>query len=192
MRLAKSLLFFSLTVLPLVAADVPRKSPEFAAQTPAGGQLLLSQYKGKVIVLEFAFTTCSHCQASARLLTQLYKEYGPKGFQPLAVAFNDMAGMLVPDFVKQNGVTFPVGFSLRDPVLNYLQLSPDARLSVPQIVIIDRKGMIRQQSLVANDDKTATEANLRNMIETLLKEPAAAGPPTKKTTTSVSTTKKPS
>lgn len=190
MRLAKSLLFFSLTVLPLAAADVPRKSPEFAAQTPAGGQLLLSQYKGKVVVLEFAFTTCPHCQASARLLTQLYKEYGPKGFQPITVAFNDMAGMLVPDFVKQNGVTFPVGFSLRDPVLNYLQLPADARLSVPQMVIIDRKGVIRQQSLAANDDKTATEVNLRNMIETLLKEPAGA--PAKKAIPAVSSAKKPS
>ena len=189
MRLVKSLLYFSLAVLPLAAADVPRKSPEFAVQMPAGGQVLLSQYKGKVVVLEFAFTTCPHCQASARLLTQLSKEYGPKGFQPLAVAFNDMAGVLVPDFVKQNGVTFPVGSSLRDPVLNYLQLSSDARLSVPQIVVIDRKGMIRQQSLTANDDKTATEANLRNMIETLLKEPA--GSPAKKSTSAVSSAKKP-
>jgi peroxiredoxin len=191
MRLAKSLLFFSLTVLPLVAAEVPRKSPEFAAQMPAGGQLLLSQYKGKVVVLEFAYTTCPHCQASARLLTQLYKEYGPRGFQPVAVAFNDMAKMLVPDFVKQNGVTFPVGSSLRDPVLNYLQLSPDERLSVPQLVIIDRKGMIRQQSLPSMDEKIGTEANLRNMIETLLKEPATSSAPTKKTTT-VTSTKKPS
>jgi peroxiredoxin len=191
MRLAKSLLYFSLAALPLVAAEVPRKSPEFAAQNPAGGQILLSQYKGKVVVLEFAFTTCPHCQASARLLTQLYKEYGPRGFQPITVAFNDMANMLVPEFVKSNGVTFPVGSSLRDQVLNYLQLSPDERLSVPQIVIIDRKGMIRQQSLPANDEKTATEANLRNMIETLLKEPATSAAPAKKTT-NVSSTKKPS
>src|SRR3954469_19614248 len=180
MRLAKSLLYFSLTVLPLVAAEVPRKTPEFAAQMPAGGQLLLTQYKGKVIVLEFAYTTWPHCQASARLLTQLYKEYGPRGFQPVAVAFNPDANMLVTDFVKQNGVTFPVGSSPREPVLNYLQLSPDERLSVPQLVIIDRKGMIRQQSLPSMDEKTATEANLRNMIETLLKEPAATAAPAKK------------
>ena len=190
MRLAKALLFLSFTVLPLAAADVPRKAPEFAAQMPAGGQLLLSQYKGKVVCLEFLFTTCPHCQASARFLTQLAKEYGPKGFQPVGVAFNDMAGMLVPDFVKNNGVSFPVGFSPREQVLNYLQLSPDERLSVPQMVLIDRKGMIRQQSLPANDEKTATEANLRNMIETLLKEPA--GPAAKKPTTSVTSTKKPS
>jgi hypothetical protein len=123
------------------------------------------------------------------LLAKLSAEYGPKGFQPVGVAFNDMAGMLVPDFIKNNGVTFPVGFSQREQVMNYLGLSPDARVSVPQIVLIDRKGMIRQQSLSLNDDRTASEANLRTMIETLLKEPA--GPVSgKKTTTSVSSAKK--
>jgi peroxiredoxin len=190
MKLVKSLLVFSLMLLPLMAGDVPRKAPEFAAQTPAGGQLLLSQYKGKVVILEFLFTTCPHCQASGRMLSQLQKEYGPKGFQPLGVAFNDMANMLVPDFVKNNGVTFPVGYSPREQVLNFLELSADARLSVPQIVIIDRKGMIRQQSLPSMDEKIGTEANLRSTIEMLLKEPAGAAPGAKKTT--VSTTKKPS
>lgn len=181
---------FSLMILPVAAVDVPRKAPEFAAQMPQGAQLLLSQYHGKVVCLEFLFTTCPHCQASARLLTKLYAEYGPKGFQPVGVAFNDMAGMLVPDFIKNNGVTFPVGFSPREQVLNYLQQPADARISVPQIVLIDRKGMIRQQSLPMNDDQTATEANLRNMIETLLKEPA--GNAGKKTTSTMNHTKKPS
>ena len=45
----------------------------------------------------------------------------------MGVAFNDMAGMLVPDFIKNNGVTFPVGFSPREQVMSYLGLSPDAR-----------------------------------------------------------------
>jgi peroxiredoxin len=189
MRFAKILLFTTLTILPLAAGDVPRKAGEFAAQMPQGGQLLLSQYKGKVVCLEFLFTTCPHCQASAKLLSKLSAEYGPKGFQPVGVAFNDMAGMLVPDFIKNNGVTFPVGFSPREQVMNYLGLPADARVSVPQIVLIDRKGMIRQQSLQNNDDRTATEANLRNMIETLLKEPAGAVSG-KKSTTSVSSAKK--
>src|SRR4051794_19355757 len=99
MKLAKSLLMLSLMALPLLAIEVPRRAPEFVIQMPAGGQLLLSQYKGKVIVLEFGQTTCPHCQASSRLLNQLYVEYGSKGFQPLFVGFNDMANMLITDFV---------------------------------------------------------------------------------------------
>jgi hypothetical protein len=56
MRFAKALFALSLivqSVQPVAAADVPRKSPEFAVLMPNGGQLLLSNYRGKVVCLHF-------------------------------------------------------------------------------------------------------------------------------------------
>jgi peroxiredoxin len=185
MRFAKILFALSMavqSVQPAGAADVPRKAPEFAVLMPSGGQLLLSNYRGKVVCLHFIFTTCSHCQAEARLMTQLYAQYGAKGFQPIAVAFNEGAASLVSDFVKSIGVTYPVGYSPRESVMNYLQLSAEARLSVPQLVFIDRKGMIRQQSLPLDDGVTPGEANVRAMLEKLLEEPATSGASKKPTT----------
>lgn len=41
----------------VLAAPVPRKSPEFAISMPGGGQRLLSQYRGKVVALAFLSTT---------------------------------------------------------------------------------------------------------------------------------------
>ncbi len=164
------------SIAPLVGAEIPRKAPEFVIYLPDGSQKLLSSYRGKVVVLEFAFTTCSHCQHSAEMLTKLQKEYGAKGFQPLAVAFNPMAKMLVPDFVRDYKVGFPVGYSTeRDPVNNFLQNPPNEALHVPQLVFIDRKGMIRKQSLPRNDVEMADEKNVRKLIETLLAEPAGGG-----------------
>ena len=185
MRFAKAFVAFALAIqsaLPVAAAEVPRKSPEFAVLLPTGGTLLLSNYRGKVVCLHFIFTTCPHCQAEARLMTQLYAQYGAKGFQPLAVAFNEGAANLVPDFVKSIGVGYPVGYAPRETVMSYLQLNPDARLSVPQIVFIDKKGMIRQQSMPVDDGVTPGEQNVRSMVETLLKE-SAAGASAKKPVT---------
>jgi hypothetical protein len=51
---------FSLLLLLVSAAlavDIPRKSPEFAIQTTDGKQLLVSQYRGKVLCLVFILTT---------------------------------------------------------------------------------------------------------------------------------------
>ena len=56
-RLRFFLLGFALSLAPAAAATVPRPSPEFAIRMPDGRQLLLSSFKGKVIVLEFLFTT---------------------------------------------------------------------------------------------------------------------------------------
>lgn len=147
---------------------VPRQSPEFVIYYPGGKQGLLSSYKGKVVVLEFILTTCPHCQENSRMLSRLYKELGPKGFQPLAVAINPMALMLVNDFTRDFGVTFPVGASERDPALNYLKVTDADRWVVPQVVLIDRAGMIRMQTPPKGDEKMQTEAFLRAEIEKLL------------------------
>ena len=54
-----------------------------------GHQTLLSSYRGKVMALLFVHTTCPHCQHASQVFTEIQKEYGPRGFQALDVAFND-------------------------------------------------------------------------------------------------------
>jgi hypothetical protein len=41
----------------LPAAEIPRKAPEFVIQLPDSKQLLVSQYRGKVLCLVFILTT---------------------------------------------------------------------------------------------------------------------------------------
>ena len=166
--------FLALAVAPVFAVEVPRKAPELVIQLPEGGQKLLTDYRGKVVCVEFLFTTCPHCQHSSQVLSRFQTEYGPKGFQALGIAFNPMSKMLVPDFVKQFKVNFPVGYAEREPVNAFLQNPPDNALHVPQLVFIDRQGMIRKQSLPRGDTETGVEANMRKMIEQLLAEPASS------------------
>jgi thiol-disulfide isomerase/thioredoxin len=164
-----------LTSLAAVAQKTPRPAPELSINMPGAKPILLSEYRGKVIVLEFLSTTCPHCQHASQLMSRLQTEYGPKGFQPVGVAFNDMAQMLVRDFVRDFKVTYPVGFAARETVYSFLQIDPSMNIHVPQILIIDRKGVIRHQSMPREDTISATEKFLRQNIETLLKEPAATG-----------------
>lgn len=165
--------FVALGVSAFAALPVPRKAPEFTIVEPSGKQTLLSSFRGKVVLVEFLSTTCPHCQAAAQVFNKLYAELGPRGFQPLGVAFNDSAAILVDNFVKQFHVTYPVGYSTADPVLSFLGISTMERYMVPQVVIIDRKGMIRAQSPPQGDPNLQTEASLRKIIEGLLKEGAA-------------------
>ena len=101
------------------AAPVPRPSKEFTVVTPEGPRILLSSLKGKVVVVQFLFTWCPHCQAFSKLLTKLNAEYGPRGFQALGVAFDDddpNNKLPLKDkaaaYAKQYA-GFPVGYSTR-------------------------------------------------------------------------------
>jgi peroxiredoxin len=120
------------------------------------------------------FTTCPHCQAEAQMLTRLLKDMGPRGLSVLGVAFNDNAAVLVPGFVQQYNVGFPVGAADRQTVLNYLGISEMVRWVVPQVVVIDRKGNIRAESPAQGDPNLQTESYMRELLDTLLKEPAGA------------------
>jgi peroxiredoxin len=178
-RHSRLLLALAAAVLPLLAESprVPRKAPEFVIELPGDRQLLLSQFRGKVVVLEFLFTTCQHCQHASQALTRLYGELGGKGLQPLGVAFNDMAKTAVPGFVVEFGVKYPVGWSSSMAVHDFLGFSILERMVVPQVVLVDRKGMIRFQTGAGTGqaDLKGGEAELRAKIEELLKEPAGAG-----------------
>src|ERR1700690_3206421 len=120
-------------VLQAETPPAPRPAPEFMIKYTDGNQVPLSSFKGKVVALTFIFTTCVHCQHASQVFSKLFNEYGPRGFQPMGVAFNDMANLFVDDFVKNNGVTYRVGFSQVDPVLEFLGLSRMERYVVPQI-----------------------------------------------------------
>lgn len=153
-----------------VAAQTPRPSPEFKMQLPAGGEVTLSQQRGKVVALVFVLTYCGHCQETTQVLNKLQAEYGKKGLQVMMAAIDDDAAQAVPGFIRRFQPKFPVGHSTRDEALRYLQRSAIMRLTMPQLAFIDRAGTIRTQ--FGGDDAffADQEKSFRTHIEALLKE----------------------
>jgi peroxiredoxin len=163
------------------AANAPRKSPEFTVLDPSGKQVLISSFRGKVLVLPFMFTTCPHCQHEAQMLTKLQQEFGARGLQVLGTIFNDANGPMAAQFVKEFGIGFPVGYATRDSVISYLNISVMDRWVVPQVAVLDRKGNIVAQSLSTGTPELQDEAFMRNLIDKLLKEGTTTGTAAKKT-----------
>lgn len=178
-KIVASLAGLGFVVSLLFGADTntPRKAPELAFNVPGQGQKLLSQYRGKVVALEFIFTTCPHCQAASRVMTKFQQEFGGRGFQALDVAINDNADLLVDNFVKDYQVGFPVGWVPKDQMLTFMGFSLAERFVVPQLVIIDRKGFIRYQTPALADDtygKLMAEDVIRQHVEELLSQANSA------------------
>ncbi len=155
MRALAATAFVALTVSAFATPPVPRKSPEFTITDPSGKPMLLSSLKGKIVVMPFMFTTCPHCQRFAQDLTQLQKEFAPRGVVFLGTVFNDANGAMAAQFVKEFNVGFPVGYATRDAVVSYLGLSVLDRWVVPQVAIIDRKGNVVAQSAATGIPGTA-------------------------------------
>ena len=163
------------------AANVPRKAPEFVIKLPNGGQRLLTQFRGKVVILEFLLTTCPHCKDTSRIMTRLQTEYGPRGLACIGVAVNEDAIYKIPAYVNETGANFLVGFGDRDPSLALLQHPANKTFMVPRVAFIDRTGMIRAVRGGGGDDEffKNEEQIMRSIIEPLL-GPARKAAPRKK------------
>ncbi len=162
--------------LPAQDANSTRKAPELSFTIPGQGQKLLSQYRGKVVALEFILTTCPHCQAASRVMTQFQQQYGSRGFQALDLAINGLddgrnesqANALVETFSRSFQVGFPVGWVVKDQFMGFMGFSVMERFVVPQLVLIDRKGEIHYATPPQGEENAMREPVIRQRIEELL------------------------
>lgn len=169
-------------------AVTPYRSPELVISNPAdptGSTTLLSSLKGKVVVVEFLFIQSNHCLRVASVLNKLNQELGPRGFQALGVVFDPPSvkeptqGVLIQPAVKYFKLTYPIGYASKSAVDTYLDRPANAVLSIPQVVVIDRAGLIRAISGPHTDPDLEEESSLRNLIDRLLKESAPPATHTK-------------
>lgn len=157
---------------------LPRLSPELSINDLSGKATMLSSFKGKVVVLEFLFVKSQHCVRVAKVLNQLQQELGPRGLQSVGIAFDApnatvTGGEYLNAMVQSLRLTYPVGYAQRTAVDTYLGRSANDMLSIPQIVVIDRAGMIRAATGGQTNPSLEDVNALRILLEPLLKESAA-------------------
>jgi len=154
---------------------MPKQAPEISFTIPSQGQRRLSDYLGKVIAIEFIYTTCAPCVNATRTAQKLQSEFGAQGFQAIAIAFNPNAAVLVEDFVNSNHFTLPVGWTLGSDVASFLGYGPADRFVAPQFVLIDATSLIRYQTPAQGDAGHRNGSMLLDQILQVL-HPTRASP----------------
>lgn len=157
--LASSLVLFG-------QAPVPRPAAELKIVQGSGQTAMLSSYRGRVVLLAFISTQCSHCQRASVVFEQLAREFASK-VQVAEIAFDEGADGAA--FKKRFGLTFPVGTGTSDAAHAFLGIPPGARLGTPQVVAIDRTGVIRAQSERSGTPMLQTADYLRSLLNALLR-----------------------
>ncbi|MGV3618137.1 MAG: peroxiredoxin family protein [Fimbriimonas sp.] len=125
------------------------KAPDFAAYTADGKKVSLSDFKGKVVILDFWAVWCGPCMASMPGLEKIYQQIKGKDVVVLSLNTWDDKGDF-QKFVKENsGTTYHFNFA-RDPAegdrAGIRKASIAKRLykvpGIPMMYVIDRKGNI--------------------------------------------------
>ncbi len=136
-----SIVLFALlfSLLNQSSATAGAAAPDFTLRNISGKQVSLSDYKGKVVLINFWATWCAPCLTEMPHIQKLYVENKDKGFEVLAISVDEARdASKVKPLIKRNGFTFEVLLDKQTKVVKVY--NPDQ--TFPLNVLVDRKGEI--------------------------------------------------
>jgi thiol-disulfide isomerase/thioredoxin len=162
-----------------VTANNPGSAPPAAGPLPAavmntelkaldGSTFKLSDYKGKVILVNLWATWCGPCRAEIPDLINVSQEFKSRGLEVIGLTNEDpqIYDKNVKDFVREFKITYKIGWSDQSFALALMQ--GQVRNTIPQSFIISRDGRVLKRFV--GFSRTETPTKVRLALEEALNE----------------------
>jgi len=120
----------------------PAAAPAWKLKDVDGNVVASSQFRGKVVVLDFWATWCGPCRSEIPGYVELQKKYGADGLVFVGVSVDTDGPEVVRRFIKEHGVNYTVVMADDKVVDAYAPIE-----GYPTTFIIDRDGLIRNKKL---------------------------------------------
>lgn len=113
-------------------------APDFALKNIDGETVSLSDYKGKIVFINFWATWCGPCRHEVPAFVELQEEYGTDTLVILGISLDQGDLSVVPTFAKDYNINYEVLYGDGDVVGKYGGIR-----SIPTTFVVDREGFIR-------------------------------------------------
>jgi len=144
-----------------------KKAPDFSLKDAHGNIVHLSDYKGKVVLLDFWATWCGPCNIEIPWFTDFERKYKDRGFEVLGVSMDDDGWKAINPFVAEKKINYRI--VLGDDMTSDMYGSVEA---LPTTFVIDREGRIASIHIGLSGKKEFEDA-----IEKLLDAPVGGRAP---------------
>jgi cytochrome c biogenesis protein CcmG/thiol:disulfide interchange protein DsbE len=126
----------------------PPLAPDFSLKNLAGREVKLSDYQGKVVVINFWATWCGPCHMETPWLVELHQQYHKQGLEIIGIAvdsLNEYDPADVAKFAQEHQVSYPLVMATPEVVEAYGPLS-----LLPTTLVVDRRRRIsyRHEGLI--------------------------------------------
>ena len=116
-----------------------KEAPDFNLLSIDGGDIRLSSFKGKVVIVDFWATWCGPCVKEIPGFINLKNTYGDKGFEIIGISVDSDKSAFV-NFARERGINYPIVYA-DDAV----QSSYGGIRGIPTTFFIDREGRIAEK-----------------------------------------------
>ena len=133
-----SLMFFGCNT----NAGTVDKAPDFKLSDLEGNEVSLSQYKGKVVILDFWATWCPPCQGSIPELVNLQNKYLEEGLVILGISTDDPRqtnNEYLLSFKKKFRINYTILRVTKKMMRDYFG---NRSMPLPTLLIVNREGFI--------------------------------------------------
>jgi len=143
---------------PGVAAQERDVAPDFTLSDASGNPVTLSDFRGKVVLLNFWATWCPPCKVETPWFIELQQTYGDQHFVVLAVSVDEDGWESVKPYIDENGINYRVMIG------NATMAAMYGVKSLPTTLIIDKSGRIASThfGLVSKSEYSAGIERLLN------------------------------
>ena len=118
-----------------LAAGLRKAAPGWELSDVDGKVVKLSEFKGKVIILNFWATWCPPCRAEIPEFVALQKKYANEGLAVIGVSLDRQGPSVVKPFMQRFAMNYPVVMGDEKIVADYGGMS-----AIPKTFVIDRQG----------------------------------------------------
>ncbi len=119
------------------------RARDFTLESLAGNRISLSDYQGRVVLVNLWATWCTPCQAETPDLEAVYRDHKADGFVVLGVNVRE-SRQAVQAFVQEFGVTYPILLDTTGKLMSEYRVR-----GLPTSLLIDREGVIQVRHLGA-------------------------------------------
>ncbi|HRE83082.1 MAG TPA: TlpA disulfide reductase family protein [Opitutaceae bacterium] len=140
------------------SGDVAEIAPAWRLKGLDGKDVTLSQFRGKVVLVDFWATWCAPCRAEMPAYVAIQKKYAEQGLVIVGISLDAQGPVVVKKFIDSLGITYPVVMGNDDVTEAY-----KVRV-MPTTFLVDREGKIRHTKIGAITD----QAEYEKIIESLL------------------------
>ncbi|MGE5646358.1 MAG: TlpA disulfide reductase family protein [Acidobacteriota bacterium] len=155
----------------LKAASQRKSAPDFSLKDENGRTVQLSDYRGKVVLLNFWATWCGPCKIEIPWFIEFERKHKDQGFAVVGISMDEDGWQAVKPFIADAGINYRI--LMGDDSIASLYGGVD---SLPTTFLIDRDGKIAGVHL-GLVSKSTYENDLRQLFEVPSGARAAGGVP---------------